>query len=178
MLLRIETTKFLRISEYTSESARPRLDSDAAEPRPEPTPEKRAEREAEHAYFENAEERSKTLVNQPAPELSVAEWVSGSPISIGDLKGKTVALHFWHSVDFDVHPVRLLDALQEIYREKGLGLYHHLPRLYSGRDSQATYSRTVAVPPNRARSANNSCRRRGRNLRSICYWMVGSNRAD
>lgn len=89
-------------------------------PRPEPTPEKRAEREAEHAYFENAEERSKTLVNQPAPELSVAEWVSSSPISIGDLKGKTVALHFWHSIDFDVQPVRLLDALQEIYREKGL----------------------------------------------------------
>ena len=89
-------------------------------PRPEPTPEKRAAREAEHAYFENAEERSKTLVNQPAPELSVAEWVSSSPISIGDLKGKTVALHFWHSIDFDVQPVRLLDALQEIYREKGL----------------------------------------------------------
>ena len=89
-------------------------------PRPEPTPEKRAEREAEHAYFENAEERSKTLVNQPAPELSVAEWVSSSPISIGDLKGKTIALHFWHSINFDVQPVRLLDALQEIYREKGL----------------------------------------------------------
>ncbi len=90
------------------------------EPRPEPTPEKRAEREAEHAYLENAEERSKTLVNQPAPELSVAEWVSGSPISIGDLKGKTVALHFWHSVGFDIHRVRLLDVLQEVYREEGL----------------------------------------------------------
>ena len=90
------------------------------EPRPEPTPEKRAEREAEHAYLENAEERSKALVNQPAPELSIAEWLSGPPISIGDLKGKTVALHFWYSVDFDLHQVRLLDALQEIYREKGL----------------------------------------------------------
>ena len=90
------------------------------EPRPEPTPEKRAKREAERAYFKAVEERAETLVNQPAPELSVAGWLSGSPISIGDLKGKTVALHFWYSWDFDLHQVRLLDALQEIYREKGL----------------------------------------------------------
>ena len=89
-------------------------------PRPEPTPEKRAEREAANAYFEATEERSKTLVNQPAPELSVAEWVSSSPISIGDLKGKMIALHFWHSVGFDLHRGRLLDTLQEVYGEKGL----------------------------------------------------------
>ena len=90
------------------------------EPRPEPTPAQRAEREAQRSYVEAAEERVKTLVNQPAPELSVAEWLSGSPTSIGDLKGKTVALHFWHSVDYDLHQVRLLNTLQEIYREKGL----------------------------------------------------------
>ena len=89
-------------------------------PRPEPTPEKRAKREAERSYFKAVEERAETLVNQPAPELAVAEWLSGPPISIGDLKGKIVALHFWHSVDFDLHPVRLLAALQEAYREKGL----------------------------------------------------------
>lgn len=89
-------------------------------PRPEPSPEKQAERETEVSYLEAAEERSKTLVNQSAPELSVAEWVSSSPISIEALKGKTVALHFWHSIDFDLQPVRLLDVLQEVYREKGL----------------------------------------------------------
>ena len=89
-------------------------------PRPEPTPEKRAEREAANAYFEATEERSKTLANQPGPELSVAEWVSSSPISIGDLKGKMIALHFWHSVGFDLHRVRLLDTLREVYGEKGL----------------------------------------------------------
>ena len=90
------------------------------EPRPELTPEKRAERAARHSYFEATEERSRTLVNQPAPELAVAEWLSGSPLSIGDLKGKTVALHFWDAVGFDLHRVRLLDALQEVYQEKGL----------------------------------------------------------
>ena len=86
------------------------------EPRPEPTPAQRAKR----SYFEAAKERSKTLVNQPAPELSIAEWLSGSPTSIGDLKGKTVALHFWRSTGFDVHQVRLLDTLQEVYQDQGL----------------------------------------------------------
>ncbi len=90
------------------------------EPRPEPTPEKRAKREAERSYFKAVEERAETLVSQSAPELAVAEWLSGPLISIGDLKGKTVALHFWHSVDFDLHQVRLLNVLQEVYREKGL----------------------------------------------------------
>ena len=60
------------------------------------------------------------MVNQPAPELSVAEWLSGSPLSIGDLKGKTVALHFWRLGGFDLHEVRLLNVLQEVYQEKGL----------------------------------------------------------
>jgi len=89
-------------------------------PRPEPTPTQRAEREAERAYFKAVEERAKTLVNQPAPELSVTEWLSGSPISIRDLKGKTVALHFWRSRSLNVQKVRLLNILQEVYREKGL----------------------------------------------------------
>ena len=90
------------------------------EPRPEPTPAQRAKREAERAYFEVAKKRSKTLVNQPAPELSVAEWLSGAPTSIEGLKGKTVALHFWRSRNLDVQQVRLLNVLQKIYREKGL----------------------------------------------------------
>ena len=90
------------------------------EPRPEPTPAQRAKRETERSYFEAAEERAETLVNQPAPELAVAEWLSGSPLSIGDLKGKTVALHFWRSRTLNVQQVRLLNVLQEIYREKGL----------------------------------------------------------
>ena len=90
------------------------------EPKPELTPTQRAERDAQRSYFEAAEERVETLVNQPAPELNVAEWLSGSSTSIEDLKGKTVALHFWRSRSLDVDQVRLLNVLQEIYREKGL----------------------------------------------------------
>ena len=87
------------------------------EPRPEPTP----AQQARWAYAESAGERSKTLVNQPAPELNVTEWLSGSPISIEDLKGKTIALHFWDLRNPDnVQQIRLLNILQEVYQEKGL----------------------------------------------------------
>ena len=91
------------------------------EPKPELTPERQAEREAQQSYVNAAEERVKTLMNQPAPELSVTEWLSGSPTSIGDLKGKTVVLHFWTLNHIHhVRQVRLLNILQEVYRDKGL----------------------------------------------------------
>ena len=87
------------------------------EPSPAPTP----AQQARWSYAEAAEERAKTLVSQPAPELAVAEWLSGSPISIDDLKGKTVALHFWDSRHLHhVQRIRLLRILQEVYRDKGL----------------------------------------------------------
>ena len=58
-----------------------------ADARPEPTPEQQVKR----SYSEACRERFKTLINQPAPELTVAEWLSGPPVSIEDLKGKTIA---------------------------------------------------------------------------------------
>ena len=88
-----------------------------ADARPEPTPEQQAKR----SYGQACRERFKTLVSQPAPELTVAEWVSGSPVSIEDLQGKTVALYFW-ALDHVHHieQIRLLNILQEVYRDKGL----------------------------------------------------------
>ena len=80
-----------------------------------------SEQQAKRLYSESCRERFKTLVNQPAPELTVAEWLSGSPVSIDDLKGKTVALHFWSVNHRDhVRQIRLLNILQEIYRDKEL----------------------------------------------------------
>ena len=92
------------------------------EPRPEPTPEQRARWNAHQSYIESAEERFKTLVGKPAPELAVAEWLSGSPAAIGELKGKTIVLHPWDLsyVDSHVQWVGLLNILQEVYGEKGL----------------------------------------------------------
>ena len=93
-----------------------------AEPRPEPSPEKRARWEAHRLYNESAEERFKSLIGEPAPELAVAEWLSGSPAAIGELKGKTIVLHCWDLsyVDDHVPWIRLLNILQEAYGEKGL----------------------------------------------------------
>ena len=89
----------------------------STEARPEPTPEQQAKR----SYAQACRERFKTLVSQPAPELTVAEWLSGSPVSIEDLKGKTVALHFWTLEHIHhVQQIRLLNMLQEIYRDEGL----------------------------------------------------------
>ena len=91
-------------------------------PRPEPTPEQRARWYAHESYIKSLEERFKTSVGKPAPELAVAEWLSGSPAAIGDLKGKMIVLHSWDLsyVDDHVHWIRLLNILQDVYGEKGL----------------------------------------------------------
>ena len=69
------------------------------------------------------EQRFAKLVGKTAPELAVAEWISGPAVSIGELKGKTVVLHFWELAHWDRENllwIRLLNGLQETYREKGL----------------------------------------------------------
>ena len=91
-----------------------------AEPSPEPTPEQQARRKAQKAYVQETEERFKTLVNQPAPALAIAKWLSGPPVSVGDLKGKAIALLFWNVKNADrIQWARLLNLLLEVYGEKG-----------------------------------------------------------
>ncbi len=76
---------------------------------------------ARRAHAKEAERRLDALAGKPAPELAVEKWLSGSSATIGHLKGKTIALDFWASDDFDnVQSVRLLNVLQEVYQEKGL----------------------------------------------------------
>ena len=79
------------------------------------------ERQARWAYAKEAEERFKALVGEPAPELAVVEWLSGTVSSIRNLKGSTIALDFWESGNSDnIQSVRLLNVLHDIYEEKGL----------------------------------------------------------
>ena len=35
------------------------------------------------------------LIRQPAPELSVKEWLNTAPLTLSELKGKVVILEFW-----------------------------------------------------------------------------------
>ncbi len=84
-------------------------------------PDLAAKQQARNAYMNDARERSKTLTGQPAPELEIAEWLSGTPVSIGDLKGKTAALHFWQPVRTNYGQwINQLNSLHEIYQEDGL----------------------------------------------------------
>ena len=60
-------------------------------------------------------------MNRPALELAVTNWLYGSPASIGELKGKTIVLHFWNlSHSNHEQLIRLLNILNEVYSDKGL----------------------------------------------------------
>ena len=69
------------------------------------------------------EQRFTKLAGKTAPKLEIAEWLTGPAVSVGDLKGKTVLLHFWELAHWDKENllwIRLMNGLQETYREKGL----------------------------------------------------------
>ena len=69
------------------------------------------------------EQRFAKLAGKTAPKLEIAEWISGPAVSVGDLKGKTVLLHFWELAHWEKENllwIRLMNGLQETYREKGL----------------------------------------------------------
>ena len=36
-----------------------------------------------------------SLLGEPAPEISVKDWISGEPVTLGELRGKVVLLEFW-----------------------------------------------------------------------------------
>ena len=79
--------------------------------------------QARETRAQEVEQRFETLVGKTAPKLAVAEWLSGPAVSIADLKGKTIALYFWELAYWDRENllwIRLLNGLQETYREKGL----------------------------------------------------------
>ena len=79
------------------------------------------EHQTHQMYAQEAEVRLEALMGVPAPELKVAKWLSGLPVSIGDLKRKTIALYFWDLSDSDnVLCIEVLNYLQKAYRKKGL----------------------------------------------------------
>ncbi len=80
-----------------------------------------AEHQTEEMYAQEAEVRLEALMGVPAPELKVAKWLSGRSVSIGELKGKTIALYFWDLSDSDnLLCIGVLNFLQKAYRKKGL----------------------------------------------------------
>ena len=92
-------------------------EEEPAKPTEPSTPEETARRE----YARNADERFKELLGKTAPGLEVAQWLHGEPVTLAELKGKVVALHFWASQHVrEVERIRFLSVLQKVYGEKGL----------------------------------------------------------
>ncbi len=86
-------------------------------------PDQVAKHQAWRVRMQEVEQRFETLVGKTAPELAVAEWLSGPAISIRDLKGKTVVLHFWelaHDNKQNILWIDMLNDLQGTYQDKGL----------------------------------------------------------
>ena len=76
---------------------------------------------AKDEYASKARDRLKKITGKLAPELEVSQWLHGDAITLAELKGKVVVLHFWTGqLAGNVEAVEFLNILQEQYGEKGL----------------------------------------------------------
>ena len=65
------------------------------------------------------------MCGKPAPELDVAQWLYGKPVTLAKLKGKIVVLHFWpngfhYNGIRGIEAIRLLNVLQKEYGKYGV----------------------------------------------------------
>jgi peroxiredoxin len=98
-----------------------------------------AEEAAKRAYVEKQWERREKMPGQSAPELDVAQWLRGEPVTLAELKGKVVLLHFWSDRDMvgmdavrHRNTLRLVNTLQNVYGEDGLvciGIYESTAKI-------------------------------------------------
>lgn len=75
-------------------------------------------------------EKSAPLLNQPAPEWSVTNWINSAPLHLKDLKGKVVLVRWWTAPDcpYCRATAPALNDFSQAYTARGLqviGLYHH-----------------------------------------------------
>ena len=90
------------------------------------TPEQEARRKYAkmvREYGEAARERLKQLDGKSAPELDVTWWLHGEPVTLAELRGKVVVLHFWQEgnwIDPRLEFIRFLNALKREYGKDGV----------------------------------------------------------
>ncbi len=80
---------------------------------------------------ESSKEEWRKLLNQPAPEFQLDEWVNSESLSIKDLKGKVVLVRWWlETCPYCKATAPSLNEFHEEYADDGLviiGMYHPKP---------------------------------------------------
>jgi thiol-disulfide isomerase/thioredoxin len=78
------------------------------------------------------------LVGQPAPEIAVAQWIGGDPVSLADLRGQVVLLEFWATWCKPCHEMfPKLKELHDAHAARGLKILA-LTRYYLAYGGSAT----------------------------------------
>lgn len=75
-------------------------------------------------------ERYANIVNLPAPEWSVRNWINSEPLSLAKLRGKVALIRWWTgpSCPYCSPSAPRLNRLHRRYKDRGLvviGFYHH-----------------------------------------------------
>lgn len=70
------------------------------------------------------------IVNLPAPEWSVRDWINSQPLTLEKLRGKVVLIRWWTGPDcpYCTPSAPRLNGLFHRYKDRGLmviGFYHH-----------------------------------------------------
>lgn len=73
------------------------------------------------------------IVNFPAPEWSVENWIHSEPLALKDLRGKLVLIRWWTGpgCPYCTPAAPILSDLYHRYQDRGLtvvGFYHHKSR--------------------------------------------------
>ena len=139
------------------------------EPRPELVPEQQAQQKAQWSYYEAAHERFKTLVDQPAPDLAVAEWLFRSARIHRTVERKDDYRVF---LGFKLRrrSCRMGTAIESlaggVWRKRNR-LPCHLSGCRKEREGQTAHRGTIAFLLSRLRPLNSSRRCERRDIRSI-----------
>lgn len=63
------------------------------------------------------------LIGEPAPEISIAHWIGGEPVSLAQLRGQVVLLEFWATWCKPCHEMfPKLKELHDEYATRGLNI--------------------------------------------------------
>ena len=71
------------------------------------------------------------LINTPAPDWAIDEWINSEPLSLAELDGKVILIRWWlETCPYCIASAPALNEFYEEYSDKGLvviGMYHPKP---------------------------------------------------